>query len=78
MTQTPSLILSLTPVIIITLLLGFWLWMFYDMINNEDIPNQEPGGFRWPPVAKNHWIIFFVFLNIFTAGYYYFTVYREK
>lgn len=78
MLQASSLALVLVPIVIIALLLGFWLWMFYDMINNDEIPSQEPAGLRWPPVAKNHWIIFFVILNIFTAGYYYFTVYKEK
>lgn len=70
-----ALIVSL---LIPLLLIAFWAWMFNHMINNEDIPSMEPAGFRWPPVAKNHWIIFFIVLNIFTAGYYYFTVYREQ
>lgn len=52
--------------------------MFNDMLHNDDIPPHEPASFRWPPVAKNHWIVFFIIFNIFTAGYYYFTVYRAK
>lgn len=78
MLQASSRALLLAPIVIIASLLGFWLWMFYDMINNNDIPGQEPTSLRWPPVTKNHWTIFFVVLNIFTAGYYYFTVYKEK
>lgn len=78
MLQASSLILLLAPIVVIALLLGFWLWMFSNMINNDDIPSQTPAGLRWPPIAKNQWIVFFVILNIFTAGYYYFTVYREK
>jgi len=60
------------------LFVAFWLWMFYDMLHNDDIPSTEPAGFRWPPQAKNHWIIFFIVLNIFTAGYYYFTEYTNR
>jgi hypothetical protein len=60
------------------LLVAFWIWMFNDMLNNDDIPSSEPPGFRWPPLAKNHWIIFFIILNIFTAGYYYFTEYNRR
>jgi hypothetical protein len=51
--------------------------MFNDMLHNDDIPSVEPSGFRWPPEAKNHWIVFFIVLSIFTAGYY-FTIYRER
>lgn len=57
------------------LLIAFWLWMFRDMLNNDDIPSSEPPGLSWPPIAKNHWVVFFIILNIFTAGYYYFTEY---
>jgi uncharacterized RDD family membrane protein YckC len=60
------------------LLVIFWFWMFNDMLNNDDIPSAEPSGFRWPPEAKNHWIIFFIVLNIFTAGYYYATEYKNR
>jgi hypothetical protein len=60
------------------LLVAFWIWMFNDMLNNDDIPSSEPPGFRWPPQAKNQWIIFFIVFNIFTAGYYYFTEYNRR
>lgn len=69
---------TLIPFIVIMLLIAFWAWMLHDMLNNDDIPSMEPNGFRWPPVAKNHWIIFFIIFSIFTAGYYYFTVYHER
>jgi hypothetical protein len=69
---------QLISVVIAVMLIAFWAWMLNDMINNDDIPSMEPPGFRWPPVAKNHWIVFFIVLSIFTAGYYYFTVYRER
>jgi hypothetical protein len=48
------------------------------MLHNDDIPSPGPTGFSWPPVAKNQWLVFFIFLNIFTAGFYYFTIYREN
>lgn len=70
----PTLILLLIPFLLVL----FWIWMFTSMLNNDDIPLYEPVSFRWPPVAKNHWIVFFIIFNIFTAGYYYFTVYRAK
>jgi hypothetical protein len=59
------------------LLVLFWVWMFKDMLQNDEIPSAEPPGFRWPPETKNHWIVFFIVLNIFTAGYYYFAEYRS-
>lgn len=65
------------PLAVVGLLISFWLWMFNDMINNDEIPSSDPAGHRWPPVAKNQWIICFIILNIFAAGYYYFTVYRD-
>ena len=60
------------------LLLAFWAWMFSDMLRNPTIPGAEPPGLRWPPSAKNHWIPLFVILNIFAAGYYYFTEYKNR
>lgn len=69
---------ALVSLVVILPLIAFWAWMFNDMLNNDDIPSMEPAGFRWPPEAKNHWIIFFIIFSIFTAGYYYFTEYRNK
>lgn len=59
------------------LLVAFWLWMLNDMLNNHELPSSEPPVLRWPPQAKNQWIVFFIVLNIFTAGYYYFTEYNK-
>jgi len=59
-------------------LIGFWFWMLNDMLHNDDIPSAEPPGLRWPPTAKNQWVIYFIVLNIFTAGYYYFTEYSKE
>jgi hypothetical protein len=47
------------------------------MLHNDGIPSVAQPAFRWPPEAKNQWIILFIILNIFTAGYYYFTEYKK-
>jgi hypothetical protein len=66
-------------VLLIPLLpVAFWLWMFNDMLRNDDIPSLARPGFRWPPEAKNQWMICFVVLTIFAAGYYYFTEYQKR
>ncbi len=52
----------------VTALLAFWVWMFWDMTNNNRIPGNE----------KTYWLIGFVFLNIFAAAYYYAYVYRNR
>ena len=57
-----GLILALTPLLI------FWLWMFWDFVNNRELPAAE----------RNLWIVAFVFFNIVTAIYYYLTAYREE
>jgi hypothetical protein len=72
--QTVTFLALIIPFLLIT----FWLWMFSDMLQNDDIPSTRPAGFHWPPVAKNHWTVYFMLLNIFTAGYYYCTVYRNR
>ncbi len=46
---------------------AFWLWMFWDMMNNEYLPEQ----------SRTTWMVAFVFLNFFTAVYYYFNVYKK-
>lgn len=69
---------TLITLIIPVLLVAFWAWMFNDMLHNDAIQPYEPAGFHWPPVAKNHWIVFFIIFSLFTAGYYYFTVYHKN
>ncbi len=71
-------VLATLIILIPAALIVFWLWMFNDMLHNDDIPNSHPVILSWPPEAKNHWIIFFIILSIFTAGYYYSTVYHAK
>lgn len=67
------LIVLLIPLLLVI----FWLWMFDDMLHNDNIPSAEPVGFRWPPQAKNQWVFFFIVFNVFTAAYYYFTEYKN-
>jgi len=71
--------MAIAIILIVPLLLAaFWVWMFNDMLQNDHLPGSEPPALRWPPVAKNHWTVFFIVFNIFTAGYYYFTEYRTR
>ncbi len=49
-------------------LIGFWFWMFRDMTNNDYLTGNE----------KYTWTLAFIFLNIFTALWYYFVEYRNR
>jgi hypothetical protein len=49
-------------------ILTVWAWMFWDMINNPDIPAN----------ARTYWLLAFIFLSIFAAVYYYVNVYRNR
>jgi hypothetical protein len=64
--------------IIILSLVVFYFWMFWEMSNNDSLPSHSPSPLRWPPISKSDWLVMFVFLNVLAAGYYYFTVYKEK
>ena len=70
--------MRLIQIIIILLPVAFYLWMFWHMANNPDLPGSPTVQFRWPPVTKLEWMTAFIILNILTAGYYYLTVYRER
>ena len=48
--------------------LAFWIWMFWDFAEHGDVPQN----------LRLLWTILFVFGNIFTAVYYFFTMYRKK
>lgn len=50
--------------------IAFWLWMFSDMMRQDDLP----GG----PSARQYWTLGFIFLSLFTAAYYYVYVYRAR
>jgi hypothetical protein len=73
------------PLLIILPLVIFWVWMFRDMMNNDDLPslremimgNRDISGL---PVSdpKSEWALAFIFLNVFGAVIYYAVVYRSK
>jgi hypothetical protein len=48
--------------------LGFWGWMFRDMLTNDDLSADE----------KQNWTFGFILLNIFGAALYCITVYRTR
>jgi hypothetical protein len=52
------------------LLMGgaFWVWMFRDMITNDDLTADE----------RQTWTFLFVLLNIFGAALYCLNVYRNQ
>lgn len=58
---------SVLPVLIILPLIGFWIWMFNDFLQNDRSSKDE----------HLIWLVSFVFAGIFTAFYYYFTEYRN-
>lgn len=69
---------QLIPLIIILPFIAFYAWMFWDMVNNDDLPNNSVTPATWPPSSKFSWTVAFVFLNIFAAGFYYFTEYKKR
>jgi heme A synthase len=56
-----SVVFSLTVI-------SFWLWMFVEMIRNDDMDST----------AKNYWTVAFIFLSLFAAGLYYLNIYRRR
>jgi hypothetical protein len=60
----PTVVIS---VLISLTVISFWLWMFVDMIRNDDID----------PAAKSYWTLGFIFLSILAAGLYYLNIYRR-
>ncbi len=63
-----DVLVPLVSIVVVTGLLTFWVWMFWDMTKNEDLA----------PNAKNTWTLLFVFASIFAAIYYYANVYRNR
>ncbi len=59
---------QLIQMIIVLPLLGFWLWMFWDMTNHDN--------FR--TTSKYNWMLALIFLNVFAAVFYYFYEYRNR
>ena len=58
-------LVQLIPLLVTVPLVVFWLWMFKDFANNYEIPRA----------VRTYWLAAFLFLNILTAIYYYFTEY---
>jgi hypothetical protein len=48
--------------------LGFWAWMFQDMVTNSDLSADE----------KQRWTFIFIILNIFGAAMYCANIYRNR
>ncbi len=47
---------------------GFWFWMFRDMMNNPYLSERE----------KNDWLLKFILLNLAAAALYYVIEYRSR
>lgn len=63
-----QILIGLIPFLFILPLIAFWLWMFQDMLNNNDMPRD----------AKDYWTWAFVLLNVFAATIYYANIYRFR
>ncbi len=61
-------LILLVAVLLPVPLFVFWLWMFRDMSNNGYLS----GGERY------NWTLYFVFLNVFAALWYYVVEYRPR
>ena len=74
-------LLTVLPMIIVLALLVFWMWMFWDMTNNERLPRWtywDVGNGDNLASRRLNWMTAFLFLNVFAAGIYYATVYKNK
>lgn len=72
---------QLVPIISVTIVTGlmaFWLWMFWDMTNNDHLPSRANASFSWPPYSKFDWTLVFIFMNVFGAVYYYSVEYKNR
>jgi hypothetical protein len=58
-------------------LLAFWAWMFSDMTKNDNLP-QCFLTFTNGRNPSFDWTVAFIFLNVFTAIFYYVTVYKNR
>ncbi len=75
----PILSIIMPLLIILPLpLLVFYLWMFWDMTNNDNLPGNSTAPLRWPPSSKFEWTLAFIFLNVFAAVLYYVNEYRRR
>ena len=60
--------LQLLPLVLVTPVIIFWIWMFRDMLNNGNLSDT----------AKSTWTVAFIFLNAFAAVFYYVYEYRSR
>ena len=58
----------LIPWIVVLPFLAFWVWMFWDMADND----------RLISYPKFTWFAMFIFLNVFGAALYYSAEYRHR
>jgi hypothetical protein len=70
-------LLQLIVWIVPLVLLIFWLRMFWDMTNNDDLPKCFITFTRGND-ARFDWTVTFIFLSLFTAILYFFTEYRNR
>ena len=63
-----SLLQAITVLMIPLPFVGFWFWMFRDMMNNVYLTSEE----------KNDWMIKFLLLSIFAAYWYYQIEYKNR
>jgi hypothetical protein len=57
-------------------LLAFWAWMFSEMTKMDRLPDCFV-TFTDGRDSRFDWTVAFVFLNVYTAAYYYSNVYRN-
>ncbi len=69
--------IPLISMLVILPLIVFWLWMFWDMTNNDHLPSNSTELLTWPPSSKYGWTLAFIFMNVFAACFYYFFEYRK-
>jgi hypothetical protein len=53
---------------IVVPLVAFWLWMFREMLRNDRLPDN----------VRVMWMAAFLFLNVFAAGAYYVSEYKDR
>ena len=59
------------------ILVPFWLWMFWEMSHNDELPECVVSVSAKRDTQLD-WAIAFVLFNIVTAGYYYAAVFRKR
>ncbi|HEY7339635.1 MAG TPA: hypothetical protein VH591_02035 [Ktedonobacterales bacterium] len=61
-------LVQLLPLVLIIPVILFWVWMFRDMLNNDNLSDT----------ARSSWMVAFIFLNAFAAVVYYVYEYRSR